>query len=168
MCLKPKNKTTKTDSVRDFLFGYYDAEIAAVHRQLPSAPASWPGVVGNISDYETALQLPFHGQYTGLAPNEEHLREYMEYNGHNYSVVLIDVPIPVINITLPIAWGSDRANRISGSDGLQFPRYLQPGQSLQAWVDDLKRPVTLINENKYVCRIIAVVLIFLYLAVIWY
>jgi hypothetical protein len=78
----------------------------------------------------------------GTKPDQNLIRTYVKYNAMDSLLTASGIP-PTTTST----WNSGLANRVFGTDGTQFQRNLQEGQTINAFVSQLYRVVTLGNMN---------------------
>jgi len=132
-------------NVSQWLWGYTDPVLSTIHSFYPCCTiAAFPGLVGPnqpVADPTQQADVIF----VGTAPHEYLLRQYVQYEGE----VSLKTPTftPPTTFTDPDTWGSVEANRVWGTDGTQFTRNLEEGQTIQAYVSQLTRTVTLENKD---------------------
>jgi len=73
------------------------------------------------------------------------IRTYAKYQNNDYLMQPVFTP-PATITNVPV-WATSRANRVFGTDGTQFPRGIQDGQTETVYVSQLTRPTVLSNVN---------------------
>jgi len=149
-------------TVDQWLFGF-DSTVNCVTQfiQTPQglSPAGYfPGVLGanrgpstGVSFAEFEAATPYDQMYTGEGADASLARQYFQWKGENSLTVELGASCPQLppgtcagTKPYPI-WGDELANRVTGSNGVQFQRGLKEGGSVVAWVDELSRHAPIVN-----------------------
>jgi len=134
-----------THNVSEWLWGYVDPVISRIHSFYPLyTPTQFNGILG---PNENVLnpQQPQDVLFVGTKPDQSLIRSYVKYNGMDSLTTTSFTPPSTI--TVSPTWKSGLANRVFGSDGTQFPRNLDEGATINAYVSQLTRTVVLGNLN---------------------
>jgi len=145
-----------TKNVTQWLFGYTDPVITGLHAKYPCCsgfpicvactPSTFNGLIGPnqaVFDPTQAADTLF----VGSKPDQQLIRAYDRYENLQYLVTQSFNPAGSGSISAAPTWASSAANRIAGTDGTQFPPGIQDGQTINIYVNQLRRVVTLGNQN---------------------
>jgi len=130
-----------TQNVSSWLFGYPDPVVDNLNALYPQYVSRYQGVLGPNENILNPAQRP-DVMYVGTKPDQNLIRTYVKYNAMDSLLTASGIP-PTTTST----WNSGLANRVFGTDGTQFQRNLQEGQTINAFVSQLYRVVTLGNMN---------------------
>jgi len=103
-------------------------------------------VVGPNQEVYDPLQVP-DTLFVGDAPYQQMIRQYDAFQGETYLVTGIFNSNGSGSVSTVPTWATPDANRVGGTDGTQFARNIQDGQTVGTYVNQLRRVVTLGNIN---------------------